>query len=388
MAARSALDTVCARSAATCPPGTLDRLATLVAQLRSAPLPGVDVRTLVDLVADAGFDPIIDRELDPSVRAALAGDPVPLQRLASQAIGVDNAAFARPRTYDDLLYFAVACTDYPQLFDMSSPPADRPAQLAASLATADQAAFAPFSAAEWLQMNAYSEAFDACLDWPSPQHVEPPVPPDSPPLPASVPVLVVGGDLDSWTPLPDARALAPTLGANVRVVQIDNAVHTPAMDDTVRPVTVTCSAGIIRAFVQDPQALQTLDAGCGAAVPPIQVPAGYPLHLADTSAQAVAAGGGERRPHALVVRQPCRAARRILQRERRRRRDAPAARRPLRAGRHRQRARALGARERRGERRRRRAGRRRLAHAGAPGVRRSVSRHTPADSLDGALTQA
>src|SRR5262249_46823612 len=98
-----------------------------------------------------------------------------------------------------------------------------------------------------------------------------------------------GGDLDSWTPLADARALAPTLGAAVRVVQIDNAVHTPAMDDTVRPVTVECAAPIIRAFVLDPGALQTLDAGCGAAVPPIQVPAGYPLHLADPTPVGVAA---------------------------------------------------------------------------------------------------
>ena len=196
------------------------------------------------------------------------------------------------------------------------------------------------------------------------------MPPGSQPLPASVPVLVVGGDLDSWTPLPDARALAPTLGANVRVVQIDNAVHTPAMDDTVRFGPVACASAVIRAFVEDPAALQTLDASCGAAVPPIHLPAGYPLRLADAPEAVAAAAvndarmrwwlgsheglrGGSFTAHGNAVR------------------DAPAARRPLRRGRHRQRERALGARDRFGDRRRGRTERYRPAHAGTPGVPRS-----------------
>ena len=45
----------------------------------------VDVRAIVDLVQDAGSDPVIYRELDASVRAALSGDSVPLLRLAADS---------------------------------------------------------------------------------------------------------------------------------------------------------------------------------------------------------------------------------------------------------------------------------------------------------------
>jgi hypothetical protein len=62
--------------------------AELVHRLRTAPLTGitrnsdgsrararVTGRTIVDLVQDAASGPVIYRELDPSVPAALAGDP-------------------------------------------------------------------------------------------------------------------------------------------------------------------------------------------------------------------------------------------------------------------------------------------------------------------------
>ena len=48
------------------------------------------IRALVDMVQDAGSDPVIYRELDASVRAALAGDDAPLLRLVAQSKTYDH----------------------------------------------------------------------------------------------------------------------------------------------------------------------------------------------------------------------------------------------------------------------------------------------------------
>ena len=104
--ARNAMDAVCARDAAcaAAAPGSASaRIAELLGALRRGPITGptrdadgsrvqarVDVRALVDMVQDAGSDPVIYRELDASVRAALAGDRAPLLRLAAQSQTYDH----------------------------------------------------------------------------------------------------------------------------------------------------------------------------------------------------------------------------------------------------------------------------------------------------------
>ena len=84
----------------------------------------VDARAVVDMVQDAGSDPVIYRELDASVRAALAGDPSPLLRLAAQSHTWTHSASSADY-FSNGLYLAVACADYPQLFSMTSSPAER-----------------------------------------------------------------------------------------------------------------------------------------------------------------------------------------------------------------------------------------------------------------------
>lgn len=127
------------------------------------------------MVQDAASDPVIYRELDASVRAALAGDTVPILRLAGQSNTYDHGT-STPDYFSDGLYMAVACTDYPMLFSMRASPAARRTQLAARIAAGPQAAFAPFSLDEWLRISAYSEPYRACLDWPAPVHRAPVVP--------------------------------------------------------------------------------------------------------------------------------------------------------------------------------------------------------------------
>ena len=167
-------DAVCARDAgcAAAAPGSADgRLgaaadaAAAGADRRARPAtptgagvrPRFGIRALVDMVQDAGSDPVIYRELDASVRAALAGDDAPLLRLVAQSKTTTTA----PSTADyfsDGLYFAVSCMDYPQLFSMHSPPRDR-RDAAGRAPRRRRPAPSTRSRPEWFTMSAYSEPY-------------------------------------------------------------------------------------------------------------------------------------------------------------------------------------------------------------------------------------
>jgi pimeloyl-ACP methyl ester carboxylesterase len=300
-AIRAAIDAVCARdagcAAATKGQGTAtDRLGRLLAVVRKHAISGVTrdaggtptdarvgPRQLVDLAQDAGSDPVVYRELDAAVRAALHGDRAPLLRLEAQSRAYDHG-YEPASYYSDGAYFAVACVDYPQLFSMASSPAQRRVELAARLAHPPVGAFGPFTAREFASMSAYSEPYSACLDWPAPTHVAPVIAPGATPLPASIPVLVLGGDLDSLTPLSDVLRFAPGLGANVRVVTLRNSVHVTSEGDTMLNDGKRCARQIVRRFVAAPASLQTLDARCAAAIPPVHTPGGFPTRLARAAA--------------------------------------------------------------------------------------------------------
>jgi pimeloyl-ACP methyl ester carboxylesterase len=302
---RAGFDAVCARDmacATAAPSGTATaRLAQLLVRVRQHPITGptrgaagdkldetVDVHALADMVQDAGSDPIVYRELDASVRAALSGDDAPLLRLTAQSQewshGTSSASY-----FSDGLYFAVSCTDYPQLFDMRVPPDARRGRFGQAAAMAPDA-FSPFTPEEWLLLSAYSEPYQACLEWPRPRHSAPPVPAQARPLPASVPLLVIGGDLDSLTPLGDARKLAPTLARNVRLVDLRNTVHVTSEGDTYLFTGAACARRIIRDFVQAPARIKQLDARCADTIPPVHTPGTYPRTLADAPEAIVLSG--------------------------------------------------------------------------------------------------
>jgi pimeloyl-ACP methyl ester carboxylesterase len=303
--ARRAMLSVCQRSiACNAHRGTqaVTRFAALLAQVRRTPISGVtrladgarvhqtiDARRLADLVQDSGSDPVILRESDASVRAALAGDDVPLLRLVAQEQaynhGTESAVY-----FNDPLYMAVSCTDYPQLFSMRAAPGIRQTQFGRAVATQPSAPFAPFTTAEWVTQSGYSQPYDVCLDWPSPIHTAPVEPAQPTVLPASVPILVVGGDVDDLTPLSDVRKFAPTLGRNVRVVDLHNTVHVTSEGDTFLSVGADCARSIIDRFTARPSKLQTMNVSCAAKIPPIQTPGEYPRTLASAPAATVVSG--------------------------------------------------------------------------------------------------
>ena len=290
------------------------RIAKLAARLRQKPISGwttdpegarefqtISVRTLVDVTADAGFDPLIYRNLDAAVRAAQHGVTRPLLRLAANAAAIDNTTPSSAADYSDGQYFAVACADYPQLFDMAATPAQRRAQLQSAVAAGPSAALRPFRPSEWISMNQYSEAFTGCLDWPqltttAPSGIDPS---------SSVPTLVIGGDLDSWTPATDAAKFAHTLGTRVRLVVMKNAVHTATEGDIVPTAATACGRSIVRAFVRDPAAVNSLNASCAAHVPAIHTPGTFPRLLQGVRGARVTQGtaGAPARKAATVAAQ-------------------------------------------------------------------------------------
>jgi len=304
--ARTAFRLVCARDLACSEQAGGDpwaRVGQVVRRLREAPLSGwtrnpqgrpvfatVTVRTMVDLTSDAGFDPLLYRDLDAADRAFLAGVPQPLLRLAAEAAQDDNSTPKSAGSYSDGQYFAVACVDYPQLFDMRSSPSQRRAQLQASIRQAPAALLKPFTPYEWLRINTYSEAATSCLDWPRIGRPELPAGRAPPLIPASIPVLVLGGDLDSWTPASDAPSVLRQIGPSARLIVLHNAVHTSTEGDILLTAATYCGRTLVREFVRAPQRLRSMDASCAAEVPPIHTPGSFPRTMAEAVPAAVVSG--------------------------------------------------------------------------------------------------
>jgi pimeloyl-ACP methyl ester carboxylesterase len=237
----------------------------------------VNVIGLVDLLNDAAGDPRIYRELDASARALLdAGDAAPLLRLYAQRLYEDEDYFTAPASeYSDELYLAVSCLDYPQLFQMSASPAARAAQLTAAEAALPASTFSPFSIGEWLQQDQNTEAFTACLDWPSPTVAQPPVLTKPPLLESSLPVLVLGGELDTWTPPAGAPAVLAQIGGHARFIELANSTHVVGEGDT------ECGGSVIQRFVEDPAAIDSLNTSCAPAIPPIRAVGVYAAALSE-----------------------------------------------------------------------------------------------------------
>jgi pimeloyl-ACP methyl ester carboxylesterase len=209
----------------------------------------LDIPALATLVQSGYGNPPMYRDVTAATRAFEDGDRAPLLRLVAET-ALDPAA-SPVRSFSDPLYLAVTCHDYPQMWDPSAPLAARRQQLAATLAAAPAAQFAPFTAAEWTSLP--YEGATACLRWPGPLRPEPPVDPQAP-YPA-VPTLVVNGDLDNITTTDQALVVASRF-PNSTYVETRNTVHVSALGDRDG-----CAAPIVRRFIRTLSAGDTSCAG-------------------------------------------------------------------------------------------------------------------------------
>jgi len=230
---------------------------------------------LVNLLNDAAGDPMVYRGLDAAARADLyENDPLPLLRLYAQRLAVDESYFNTPASsYSGLLYMAVSCLDYPQLFNMNDSETAREAQLTAAEAALPASTFAPFTTQEWLAQDQNTEAYTSCVAWPSPVDAEEPPTVGQPIVPKSMPVLIMGGEFDTWTPPSGVPQVMKQLGGDTRFVEFANGTHVEGEADQ------PCGSTIVQEFVAAPQTIQTMDASCAARVPPIDSVGIYPNSL-------------------------------------------------------------------------------------------------------------
>jgi pimeloyl-ACP methyl ester carboxylesterase len=282
----------CSRSVA-CAASTPDgwsQIVKLAASLRSHPVSGVvpdghghlepesmGIDGLVNLVNDAAEDPTVYRELDGAAETWLrAGDAAPLLRLYAERFIYDENYFNTPSSgYSGGLYLADSCVDYPQLFSMATAPANRAAQLQSAVAKLPTGTFSPFTTQEWLDQDQNTENYTACLDWPTLRGATRPAQGLSTPfLPPSTPVLILGGELDGWTPPAGVPAVQSQLGGQSRFIVMANSTHVVGEGDRFG-----CATSLIRQFVENPSDLDDLDAACAAAVPAIHVVGEYPSVL-------------------------------------------------------------------------------------------------------------
>jgi pimeloyl-ACP methyl ester carboxylesterase len=294
LTARHAFNISCDRSIAchrAAPGGSWARIGALARYLRQHRVTGqtrspfgrrvtehVTVSKLIQMVNDAGSDSGVYRELDAAARALLDHrDPVPLLRLTEQDIYTGTSGPVRE--FNDGLYQAVTCLDYPQPVSYTQSPAGRTASYQQAVAALPDGIFAPFTKTEWVTEP--EEEFDACLDWPAPAEPERPITTPAPYAPRSLPVLVLSGDLDSLTTPFEGRRAAHDMGPSARWVLVHNDTHVNALADTFG-----CASGLVQAFIQHPGRLRQLNASCAARTPEVRVVGAFPKMLSRVTAAA------------------------------------------------------------------------------------------------------
>jgi pimeloyl-ACP methyl ester carboxylesterase len=244
----------------------------------------LDGAALVQIASDASFYYTIYRDLLAALRAYERGDRVPLLRIAAEDLPFTGGGPIK--SYSEGAYAAVACHDYPTLWDPSAPIATRRQQYRAARAALAPDTYAPFANDTFLGSLYINQYVTGCIEWPAPRPPDPPVPPGA--SYPTVPVLVLDGDLDVVTPLGDS-AQAAALFPNSTFVIVRNVGHVTALADYPG-----CAAGIVRRFIRT---LSPGDTSCAERVPEIHVVPEFPRRTAGAP-EAESAGGDRSTPAA------------------------------------------------------------------------------------------
>jgi len=152
---------------------------------------------LVELLLDGDFSPFLRAEFLTSVAAAARRDTAPLARLINDLAHAEGES---QEDFDNPLYYATTCEEQDFPFDRASSPGARLAQAAAAMRALGASAFAPFTAANALDLS----DIPACAYWP---YTTPAPAPNDAPLP-NVPTLILSGADDLRTPTANAREVA------------------------------------------------------------------------------------------------------------------------------------------------------------------------------------
>ena len=248
----------------------------------SGPLTPADLAFVVNV---AGYFPVIIVELDAALRAYARGDSAPLVRIVNeQYLYGSAAAGAKAGEYSIGQLVATSCADAPQAYDMSLPPAGRPAAFERAIAARSAATpdlYAPFTVREWVASPPDWSFVGLCVAWPvaSAQHPQGRLMPPGAHLP-DVPALVLTGDLDTITTIGEGDEAA-RFPRGQRVV-VPNGAHVVALYGAPR-----CTTGIVREFIASGGA--PVDASCAATtLPPLRLTPVFATRVADVPAAVMA----------------------------------------------------------------------------------------------------
>lgn len=242
---------------------------------------------LAQTIIDAGYGGTTYSGVDAALRAALAGDWLPLGRLINESQGSGSRPLGDGSTEaNDGLMYAVICQDYPQIVDMSSQPAARNDQQRAAIAAgrvAKARLYAPFTVDEFMATDWWDQ--DSCMDWPVSARY-----PSKPPTPPSggygnQPTLVLSGDLDLVTTVREGAMVAAQF-PNSRQIVVASGTHGLTGNE--------CVDGLVQEFISEPQPVVDGAGGeCAANEPPVRLVSGYPrtsqgLTTSEAAARTVA----------------------------------------------------------------------------------------------------
>jgi pimeloyl-ACP methyl ester carboxylesterase len=274
-------ETMCDR-AGTCE-GILHEVARAAERLERHPLTGRGVDSsghashvrltapmLAQLMYDATYKFTIYRDLPAALEAWEHGDKVPLLRLVADDLGGGGGS-GNPAAYSEGAYAAIACHDYPTIWDRSASFDEREAQLDAAIAELAPDAFAPFTVETYMRMLYEVQIARGCLRWPALGPGDSPTPtlaahPD-------VPVLVLTGEFDITTPVENGVEAAAAW-PNAALVTLANEIHVSALYDYER-----CASRIVRRFVLTRG--HAGDTSCAAETPEIATVEAFPDRVAD-----------------------------------------------------------------------------------------------------------
>ncbi len=229
----------------------------------------VNPETLAMVAFSATYGPYFYDNLTAALRSALRGDRVPLLKLVAEAEGGSTDA-GPVRAYSEGLDAAVACHDYPQLYDMTASPAARLRQYDRALSRRTSTypgTYGPFTVREYARSD--WQSLDWCSRWPKAAADNP----AHPPRPhggayPDVPTLVLSGELDSITTPAEGAITARQFPRSKQII-VRNSFHVTALEDTDG-----CAVRILRRFVRTPS--QWPSHRCASRVPPVRAMGIFP----------------------------------------------------------------------------------------------------------------
>jgi pimeloyl-ACP methyl ester carboxylesterase len=238
----------------------------MVGRLRAGPLRGTALdasgkrrpvvysspEELSFLLIAGDLNPLLQPFIPAALSSAVRGDTAMLMRLRKPVQGAATPIAALSAG----LNVTTGCLDVPLPYSLQTPPDQRPALAAAALAQIPPTSYAPFDAAT-VQTSSYVED---CLQWPQ----DSPRPPFTGPLP-DVPALLLGGRLDTRTPVENALATLPQLPHGT-LVTVRGTGH-----DVLDSDFTGCSAIALRRFI-DGKPVGSPCSGVSGQIPPLPLP--------------------------------------------------------------------------------------------------------------------